>query len=80
METPNTLIIYYDDTIGKEPLLAAIEEYHAHIIYEYKIFNGVAIRIPDDKDIGDALTFFGSVEGVLQVMRDQIITIDDPIY
>ena len=30
--TPNTLIIYYDEEIGKEPLLAAIEEYNATIL------------------------------------------------
>ena len=26
--SPSTLIIFYDSSIGKEPLLKAIEEYH----------------------------------------------------
>ena len=45
--SPDTLIISYDETIGKEPLLAAIEEYNATIIYDYNMINAMAIRIPD---------------------------------
>ena len=77
--TPNTLIIYYDEEIGKEPLLAAIEEYNATILYQYNMFSGFAIKIPDGTDIEDAIEFFSNVDGVLQVNRDHIYTIDDPI-
>ena len=77
--TPDTLIISYDVAIGKEPLLAAIEQYNATILYEYNIINAVAIRIPEGTDIEDAIEFFSAVEGVIMVNRDQIYQIDDPM-
>ena len=79
METPDTLIISYDVTIGKEPLLAAIEQYNATIVYSYNIINALCIRIPDGTQIEDAIEFFSAVDGVLEVNRDQIIQIDDPL-
>ena len=78
--SPNTLIIHYDDEVGKQPLLAAIIEYKATIIYMYRNINGIAIRIPEGADIEEAIDYFSDVEGVLQVNRDHIIVIDDPIY
>ena len=77
--TPDTLIISYDVSIGKEPLLAAIEQYNATILYEYNIINAVAIRIPEGTEIEDAIEFFSEVEGVIMVNRDQIYQIDDPM-
>ena len=79
MESADTLIISYDATIGIEPLLAAIEQYNATILYKYKIINAVAIRIPEGTEIEDAIEFFNTIEGVLMVNRDQIIQIDDPM-
>ena len=76
MESPNTLIIFYDVAIGKEPLLAAVEEYNASILYQYNNFNSIAIKIPEGAEIEDAIEFFSGVEGVLQVNRDHIIEID----
>ena len=43
------------------------------------MFSGVAIKIPEGTDIEDAIEFFSNVDGVLQVNRDHIYTIDDPI-
>ena len=77
--TPDTLIISYDEAIGKEPLLAAIEQYNATILYEYNIINAVAIRIPEGTEIEDAIEFFSAVEGVILVNRDHIYQIDDPM-
>ena len=37
MESPDTLIIFYDISVGKEPLLRAIDEYNATIIYDLNI-------------------------------------------
>ena len=74
----NTLIISYDVTVGKEPLLAAIEQYNATILYEYNMVNAISIRIPDGADIEDAVQFFESVDGVLIVNRDYIYQIDNP--
>ena len=77
--TPNTLIIMYDTEIGKEPLLAAVEAYGAELIYDYSIIPGIAIRIPEGKDIRDAINYFKKVQGVISVERDQIIHLTDPV-
>lgn len=77
--SPNTLLIMYDKEVGKEPLVKAIEAYKAKVIYDYGIVTGFAIRIPDDKKIGDAIQYFKKVEGVKSVERDRIYHIDDPI-
>ena len=77
MESEHTLLIFFDSSIGKDALLEAIEEYGATIIYEYRIINSVAIRIPEGTFIGDAIEFFKNVDGVIAVRRDQIIHLDD---
>lgn len=77
--SPNTLIIMYDETVGKDPLLEAIETYGAEVKYDYSIIPGMAIRIPDGKDIRDAIAFFRKVRGVTSVERDRIIRLTDPV-
>ena len=79
MYSPNTLIIIYDTEVGKEPLLAAIKEYQAEIIYDYSIIPGMAIRLPDGANIHVAIAWFKKVEGVVSVERDQIIRLTDPV-
>ena len=70
--SPSTLIIFYDVSVGKEPLLKAIEDYHATVIYDLKIMKSITIKIPDDCKIEDAIEYFNKVNGVLQVNRDAI--------
>ena len=77
--SPNTLIIMYDEAVGKEPLLEAIETYGAEVKYDYSLIPGMAIRIPDGKDIRDAIAFFRKVKGVTSVERDRIIRLTDPV-
>ena len=74
--SPTTLIIFYDAGIGKEPLLKAIEDYHATVIYDLKIMKSISIKIPDGTKIEDAIDYFNKVEGVLQVNRDRIRRLD----
>ena len=74
--SPKTLIIFYDGTIGKEPLKKAIEDYHANIVYDLKNMNSITITIPDGTKIEDAIEYFNKVEGILQVNRDQIMQLD----
>ena len=73
----NGLIIMVDESVGKEPLRAAIQSYGAQIIYDYSIISGMAIQIPGNKDINDAIAYFKNVTGVLSVERDAIYHIDD---
>ena len=68
--SPNVLIIFHDETIGKEPLLKAIKEFNATIIYDLKIMKSITIKIPEDKKIEEAIDFFQKVDGVLTVNRD----------
>ena len=77
--SPNTLIIMYDTEIGKEPLQKAITKYGAEIIYDYSIIPGMAIRIPDGKDIHEAMEDFKKVKGVVSVERDHIYHLTDPV-
>ena len=73
------LIISYDTEIGKEPLLAAITEYKAEILYDYSIITAIAIKIPEGTDIHDAIEFFKKVKGVTAVARDHIYRLTDPV-
>ena len=77
--SPDRLIIMYDEEIGKEPLLGAIEEYGAEIIYDYSIIPALAIKIPEGADIHEAMEYFKKVKGVVSVERDQIIRLTDPV-
>ena len=74
--SPSTLIIFYDVNIGKEPLLKAIEDYKATVLYDLQIMKSISIKIPDGTKIEDAIDFFNKVEGVLVVNRDAICQLD----
>ena len=76
MASNNTLIIFYDSLNGKDSLYQAIEEYEATILYDYRMINAIAIKIPTGTFIGDAIEFFKNVDGVIQVNRDYISHID----
>jgi len=73
------LIISYDAAIGKEPLLAAVNEYKAEILYDYSIITAIAIKIPEGGDIHDAIAYFKKVKGVTAVERDHIYHLTDPV-
>ena len=70
--SPCNLLIFYDPEIGKEPLLKAIDDYHATVIYDLKIMKSISIKIPEGTKIEDAIEYFNKVKGVLRVNRDAI--------
>ena len=70
--SPTNLIISVDNSIGKGPLKKAIEEYHTEVLYDYNIIPSMAIKIPPEKSIEDAIEFFKKVEGVIGVERDGV--------
>jgi hypothetical protein len=74
--SPSTLIIYYDAEIGKEPLMEAAKNYKAEVVYDYKNFHAIAIRISQKKSLKQAKAFFEKAKGVLQVNEDHIIQLD----
>ena len=68
----SNLIISVDKDIGKGPLKKAIEEYQAEVLYDYNIINSMAIKIPPNKNIDDAIKFFQKVEGVIGIEKDSV--------
>lgn len=77
--SPTNLIIMYDAEIGKEPLLEAIREIQAEIIYDYSIITGMAIRKPETMSLDATKAYFEKVKGVVSVAYDHIYRLDDPI-
>ena len=47
--SPDRFLVTYDEKVGKDPLLKAIEKYNCEIIYDYKIISGMALKKPEDK-------------------------------
>ena len=74
--SPSTIIIYYDTEVGKEALMDAVKSYKAEVVYDYKNFHAIAIRIPKKKSLKQAKAFFEKTKGVLQVNEDHIIQLD----
>lgn len=77
--SPSTLIIWYDNSAkaNKKRLMRAVRKYKASVIYDYRSFSGIAIRIPNGTDINAAIDYFKKVKGVLSVNRDRIMHLDN---
>lgn len=69
-EANNRLIIYYDKSEGNKALMRAIEKKGCTIMYNYKNFSGVAIKLPKDWDIDKAIVYFKKIKGVTTVNKD----------
>lgn len=69
---PHTLIIFYDAETGNGELLKEAKNYGAEIIHYYNTLKGIAIKIPENRDMQHAINFFKKVKGVTSVHRDQI--------
>ena len=77
--SPSVLIVMYDQETGKEPLLKAVKEYKAEIIYDYSIIPGMAIKKPDDKSLEETMQYFKKVKGVVSVEYDHVYHLTDPV-
>lgn len=72
-----TLIIFYDKEVGNVPLMAAVDEHGAKLVYEYKSLHGIAISLPKGEEtIEEMIQRFKSVDGVLSVEQDKIMKLD----
>ena len=72
------LIVLYDSAVGAEPLLQAVREMQAELVYRYTNINGIAARIPPQQEMEQAIRRLERVPGVLQVQRDQIMQLQNP--
>ncbi len=77
--SPTNFIVMYDTLVGKKPLLKAIEEYKAEIIYDYNFIPGMALKKPEEKTLEETMQFFRHVKGVIAVEYDHIYRLDDPV-
>lgn len=71
--SPSTLIVLCDGERGKKQVLKAAKKYGCEVIYDYKIINGYAFRIPKDKSLEETEQY---LKGVTGVNRDQIMHLD----
>jgi len=71
-----TLIIFYDSTIGKQPLLNYVHIKQCTVIYNYANFNAIAIQLAPKLDKRKTINDLQSVKGVLQVMEVQLLHLD----
>ena len=77
--SPNVFLVMYDAEIGKESLLKAIKEYNCEIIYDYGVFNGMALKKPESKTLEETMQYFKTVKGVTNVEYDHIVRLTDPV-
>ena len=77
--SPDVFLVMYDEKVGKEPLLKAIQEYGAEIKYDYNTINGMALKKPANKSLEETMQYFRSVKGVTTVEYDHITRLTDPV-
>lgn len=77
--SPNVFLVMYDAEVGREPLMKAIKEYNCEIVYDYRSFNGMALKKSEEKTLEETMQYFRRVKGVLTVEYDHIIRLTDPV-
>lgn len=69
----HTLIIFYDKKTGNKALMKAIKKQGCTLLYKYKEFSGVAVKVDASHDIDKAIADFKKVKGVTSVNKDGIM-------
>ena len=69
----HTLIIFFDKKTGNKPLLKAVKKQGCTLLYKYKAFSGVAVKVDEKDDVGKAIADFKKVKGVTSVNKDGIM-------
>ncbi|MCP1660915.1 S8 family serine peptidase [Neisseria perflava] len=67
------LIIFYDATVGTAPLMQAVQDYGASVLYQYKTLNGMAVRLPQGVSAEAAGAHFRQIKGVLSAEPDRVM-------
>lgn len=71
--TSHTLIIFFDKKTGNKPLLKAIKKQGCTLLYKYKEFSGVAVKVDEKHDVDKTIADFKKVKGVTSVNKDGIM-------
>ena len=69
----HTLIIFFDKKKGNKPLLKAIKKQGCALLYKYKEFSAVAVKVDEKHDVDKAIANFKKVKGVTSVNKDGIM-------
>lgn len=69
----HTLIIFFDKKTGNKPLLKAIKKQGCTLLYKYKEFSGVAVKVDEKHDVDKTISEFRKVKGVTSVNKDGIM-------
>ena len=69
----HTLIIFFDKKTGNKPLLKAIKKQGCTLLYKYKEFSAVAVKVDEKHDVDKAIADFKKVKGVTSVNKDGIM-------
>lgn len=72
----DNLIIYYEPRAGNGELLKAAKSYGSEVLYVYQNINGIAVTVPRDKTVTDAMKYYGKIKGVLSVTQDRKLQLD----
>lgn len=68
-----TLIVSYDSKVGKKPLMEAIKQMGAQVLYDYSNMNMMAIRLKDGVDSKISQEYLQKVPGVTNVGNDSVV-------
>lgn len=79
-ENNYTLILFYDRNIGSKPLLKAVRNYKATVLYLYRNFNGIAISVSSAVPEEEAIRYFKQIRGVLSVQKDRKMQLYNNTY
>ena len=71
--TSHTLIIFFDKKTGNKPLMKAIKKQGCTLLYKYKEFSGVAVKVDEKHDVDKTIADFKKVKGVTSVNKDGIM-------
>ena len=69
----HTLIIFFDKKTGNKPLLKAIKKQGCTLLYKYKEFSAVAVKVDEKHDVDKTIAEFRKVKGVTSVNKDGIM-------
>lgn len=72
-KTMRTFIVYYDPTVGNEPLLQRCAQEKWNVLYRYENFKAVALQVPTTGDVRRSIRQIERIKGVLSVQEDQVM-------
>lgn len=66
------MIIYYKDDADLQPLLDIAKKEKLELVYQYKNFKAIAVKVPDDRDLEGVKSYLQTRAGVLSVSYDEV--------